>query len=52
MPQMSPLFWLSLFVLFLFTTGLFLLFNYFLKPYKLFTKPSLYYVPLKPSWKL
>nr|QGT77234.1 ATP synthase F0 subunit 8 [Longpotamon parvum] len=52
MPQMFPIFWLFLLMFFLFSLMLFLLLNYFIKPYKM-----LNFIPLSLSfsklpWKL
>nr|YP_010489357.1 ATP synthase F0 subunit 8 [Lauridromia dehaani]UWM10771.1 ATP synthase F0 subunit 8 [Lauridromia dehaani] len=33
MPQMAPLMWFNLFLMFLFSLSLFLIFNHFLKPF-------------------
>nr|YP_010593044.1 ATP synthase F0 subunit 8 [Aparapotamon binchuanense]WAB69711.1 ATP synthase F0 subunit 8 [Aparapotamon binchuanense] len=52
MPQMSPLFWLSLLIFFLMILMLFLMLNYSIKPFKMFTRHSLAKPFLKPSWKL
>nr|QUT09630.1 ATP synthase F0 subunit 8 [Tenuilapotamon latilum kaiyangense] len=52
MPQMFPMFWLSLLMFFLFSLMLFLMLNYFIKPYKTFN-----FIPISLSfskfpWKL
>nr|QGT77260.1 ATP synthase F0 subunit 8 [Potamiscus yiwuensis] len=52
MPQMSPLFWLGLFFFFFFTMMLFLMFNYFLSPYKSPIQQPLPYSFSKQFWKL
>nr|QUL60393.1 ATP synthase F0 subunit 8 [Terrapotamon thungwa] len=52
MPQMSPLFWLSLFFFFLLSFLLFLMFNYFIKPFKPFSFTPSSYSFHKLLWKL
>nr|QGT77299.1 ATP synthase F0 subunit 8 [Lophopotamon yenyuanense] len=52
MPQMSPLFWFSLLIFFLSILMLFLMLNYSIKPYKIYTKPPMNYILPTPSWKL
>nr|YP_010990315.1 ATP synthase F0 subunit 8 [Sinolapotamon cirratum]WOW98731.1 ATP synthase F0 subunit 8 [Sinolapotamon cirratum] len=52
MPQMSPLFWLILFPFFLFSLLLFLMINYFIKPFKPFSFSSSYYNIPSFFWKL
>nr|QGT77273.1 ATP synthase F0 subunit 8 [Apotamonautes hainanensis] len=52
MPQMSPLFWLSLFFFFLFSLMLFLMMNYFIKPFKSFSYLPSSYPFSKLLWKL
>nr|YP_010572967.1 ATP synthase F0 subunit 8 [Potamon fluviatile]UZH44825.1 ATP synthase subunit 8 [Potamon fluviatile] len=52
MPQMAPLFWLSLLFFFILTLMLFLVLNYFIKPFKTFSISSISYYFPKPSWKL
>nr|WRK19526.1 ATP synthase F0 subunit 8 [Hainanpotamon sp.] len=52
MPQMSPLFWLSLLFYFLISLMLFLMVNYFIKPFKMFYYSPLISSTLKLPWKL
>nr|YP_009749693.1 ATP synthase F0 subunit 8 [Sinolapotamon patellifer]QII91827.1 ATP synthase F0 subunit 8 [Sinolapotamon patellifer] len=52
MPQMSPLFWLILFPFFLISLLLFLMINYFIKPFKMFPFSSLSYSISPYFWKL
>nr|YP_009459819.1 ATP synthase F0 subunit 8 [Longpotamon yangtsekiense]AUT13991.1 ATP synthase F0 subunit 8 [Longpotamon yangtsekiense] len=52
MPQMFPMFWLSLLMFFLFSLTLFLMLNYFIKPFKMFNFVSLSHPFSKLPWKL
>nr|YP_009863728.1 ATP synthase F0 subunit 8 [Neilupotamon xinganense]QKE31059.1 ATP synthase F0 subunit 8 [Neilupotamon xinganense] len=52
MPQMAPLFWLSLLMFFLFSLMLFFTLNYFIKPYKAFSSLPLIYSLPPYLWKL
>nr|AQT00502.1 ATP synthase subunit 8 [Potamiscus motuoensis] len=52
MPQMSPIFWLSLLFFFLMILMLFLVLNYSIKPFKIFAKPPMNFILHKSSWKL
>nr|BDL61404.1 ATPase F0 subunit 8 [Deiratonotus japonicus] len=52
MPQMAPMYWLYLFFFFLFILTLFLMMNYFIKPFDLLdTTQSTSKTNFKP-WKL
>nr|QGT77352.1 ATP synthase F0 subunit 8 [Neilupotamon sinense] len=52
MPQMAPIFWLSLLMYFLFSLMLFFTLNYFIKPFKGFTSFPLSYSFPTYLWKL
>nr|YP_010564483.1 ATP synthase F0 subunit 8 [Pilumnopeus makianus]UZA47109.1 ATP synthase F0 subunit 8 [Pilumnopeus makianus] len=52
MPQMSPLMWLPLYFFFLFSLILFLMLNYFIKPYENINSPKLSNQIDQPFWKL
>nr|YP_009973285.1 ATP synthase F0 subunit 8 [Chinapotamon maolanense]QNH92736.1 ATP synthase F0 subunit 8 [Chinapotamon maolanense] len=52
MPQMFPLFWLFLFFFFLLSLMLFLMLNYFIKPFKYFSHSSFSYPSSPFTWKL
>nr|YP_009235500.1 ATP synthase F0 subunit 8 [Metapenaeopsis dalei]AMD15641.1 ATP synthase F0 subunit 8 [Metapenaeopsis dalei] len=51
MPQMAPLLWLNLFVMFSFTFILFLVLNYFIKVPSKIEKPSLFMKKSEMNWK-
>nr|QGT77364.1 ATP synthase F0 subunit 8 [Parapotamon spinescens] len=52
MPQMFPMFWLCLLLFFLFSLMLFLLLNYFIKPFKMLNLNSHSLLHSKLPWKL
>nr|YP_009229041.1 ATP synthase F0 subunit 8 [Longpotamon xiushuiense]ALS20339.1 ATP synthase F0 subunit 8 [Longpotamon xiushuiense] len=52
MPQMFPMFWLSLLIFFLLSLMLFLMLNYFIKPFKMFNFTTPSYPFSKLPWKL
>nr|QIZ74897.1 ATP synthase F0 subunit 8 [Neilupotamon papilionaceum] len=51
MPQMAPIFWLSLLMFFLFSFMLFFTLNYFIKPFKVFSPLALSHTLLTYLWK-
>nr|YP_009239924.1 ATP synthase F0 subunit 8 [Leptodius sanguineus]AMN14558.1 ATP synthase F0 subunit 8 [Leptodius sanguineus] len=52
MPQMAPLFWLCLYVFFLISLTLFIILNFFIKPFESNTTSSLLPSPNQKIWKL
>nr|QGT77325.1 ATP synthase F0 subunit 8 [Huananpotamon lichuanense] len=52
MPQMSPLLWLFLLFFFLFSLMLFLMINYFIKPFKSFSFSPTSHLFSPLFWKL
>nr|YP_010164059.1 ATP synthase F0 subunit 8 [Nanhaipotamon hongkongense]QRK27348.1 ATP synthase F0 subunit 8 [Nanhaipotamon hongkongense] len=52
MPQMAPLLWLFMFIFFILSLMMFLILNYFIKPFKIYSfLNSSHNTPL-PLWKL
>nr|YP_009509581.1 ATP synthase F0 subunit 8 [Pilumnus vespertilio]AUN44998.1 ATP synthase F0 subunit 8 [Pilumnus vespertilio] len=52
MPQMSPLLWLPLYLFFLTALMLFLVLNYFIKPFEIMNSSNPSENVNQPSWKL
>nr|YP_010956278.1 ATP synthase F0 subunit 8 [Opecarcinus hypostegus]WMY25242.1 ATP synthase F0 subunit 8 [Opecarcinus hypostegus] len=52
MPQMAPIYWLSLFAFFTLTLVLFSMLNYFIKPFNKMITPGFYNKPQSKHWKL
>nr|YP_009400029.1 ATP synthase subunit 8 [Segonzacia mesatlantica]ARW69927.1 ATP synthase subunit 8 [Segonzacia mesatlantica] len=52
MPQMAPLLWLYLYIFFLLSLMLFLLLNYFIKPFEKMSLPSPSAPTIQTPWSL
>nr|QUL60374.1 ATP synthase F0 subunit 8 [Mictyris thailandensis] len=52
MPQMAPIYWLLMFVFFLLTLILFLMLNFYIKPFKKMNSTLLLSKPIIKHWKL
>nr|YP_010384927.1 ATP synthase F0 subunit 8 [Pinnotheres pholadis]UPL64924.1 ATP synthase F0 subunit 8 [Pinnotheres pholadis] len=52
MPQMAPIYWLSLFCFFLFILSLFLIMNYFIPPFNKTSSLNINNPDNFKSWKL
>nr|YP_009093680.1 ATP synthase F0 subunit 8 [Mictyris longicarpus]CEG06217.1 ATP synthase F0 subunit 8 [Mictyris longicarpus] len=52
MPQMAPIYWLLMFAIFLFSLVLFLMLNFYIKPFKKMDSALLSSKPVLKYWKL